>query len=309
MSAPWRVLDFLDFEGSIHSVDGAINVVKPDGSEVRVPVADVSVVLVGYGVSFSAASMHRLTAAGASVLFCDWRGIPESASYTWSTHTRVGARQRAQAFLSLPRQKHAWQQLVRAKVLGQAATLKFLELGGHQVLEALAKEVRSGDPQNIEAQAAKSYWKHFGHAFSRKPRSKLGQGYNSCLDYGYTILRGHGIRAVLAAGLSPALGVFHRGRSNGFNLVDDLIEPFRPCVDTAVALLPYDASVRDPEVKRSLVAVSNDLFLSGGASISASLEDLAQHFGQYVEGDLDRFVVPSWKGKVYRSSEMLNHAG
>lgn len=297
MSAPWRVLDFSDFEGSLHSVEGAIKVVRKDGSELRVPVADVAIVLVGYSVSFSAASLHRLTAVGVAVLFCDWRGIPESAAYAWSTHTRVGARQIAQARLSLPRQKNAWGNLVRAKVLGQAAVLKELGLGGWQLLGNLAKEVRSGDPKNIEAQAARVYWKHFGQAFARIPRSKLGQGYNACLDYGYTILRGHGIRAVLSAGLHPGLGVFHRGRSNPFNLVDDLIEPFRPAIDRTVAVLPTDASPRDSETKRTLVAASTQQFLSDGSTVSSTLQALAQHFGQYVEGDLDRLTVTPWQGK------------
>lgn len=302
MSAPWRILDFSEFEGSLHSVEGAIKVVRKDGTEQRVPVADVAIVLVGYSVTFSAASMHRLTAAGVSVLFCDWRGIPESASYAWSTHTRVGSRQRAQAELSLPRQKNAWGNIIRAKVRGQAATLKELGLGGWQLLENLAKEVRSGDPKNIEAQAARVYWKHFGQAFVRIPRSQLGQGYNSCLDYAYTVLRGHGIRAVLSAGLHPALGVFHRGRSNGFNLVDDLIEPFRPAIDETVAVLPTDASPRDSETKRRLVAASTQCFRSDGSSVASSLQALAQHFGQYVEGDLERLSVPSWQGRVSASS-------
>jgi CRISP-associated protein Cas1 len=38
-------------------------------------------------------------------------------------------------------------------------------------------------------------------------------------------------RALVAAGLVPALGIGHQGESNPFNLADDVLEPFRPFVD------------------------------------------------------------------------------
>ena len=119
---------------------------------------------------------------------------------------------------------------------------------------------------------------------------------NAALNYGYTILRGHGIRAVLSAGLSPPLGLFHRGRGNYFNLVDDLIEPFRPAVDHTVAHLPADATLDDPQVKRRLVEAANQPFNDEGYRIPAVLEGFAQQLGRYIEGELERLSVPTWTG-------------
>lgn len=297
MSAPWRVLDFSHFDGRISSVRGGIEVQPRQGATVSVPVADVAVVLLGIKASFSAAVIHRLTAVGVAVLFCDWRGVPESAAYAWSSHTRVGARQLAQARLSEPRRKNAWGQIVRAKVLGQRNTLVNVSSPKAQRLSALVKEVRSGDPSNVEAQAARIYWQSiFDVPFHRVPGAHVDEGFNPCLDYAYTILRGFGIRAVLAAGLNPALGLFHRGRGTMFHLVDDLIEPFRPAVDELVAMLPPASSVEDPEVKKLLVVAASQSFAQDGSTIPTVLLDFAQHFGRYVEDEVDRLVVPVWSG-------------
>lgn len=297
MTSPWRILDFSSFEGRICSERGAIRVEPRHGESQLVPVADVAVVLMGINVSFNAAVIHRLTAADVAILFCDWRGIPESAAYAWATHTRVGARHLAQMSVSAPKRKNAWGQIIRSKISGQHATLRNLGRPGCARLKSLSNDVRSGDPQNIEAQAARLYWQSlFDSSFSRIPGRGQSENRNACLDYSYTVLRGLGIRAVLSAGLNPAIGVFHRGRSNLFNLVDDFIEPFRPCVDEVVAQLDSSASPDDRETKKTLVAAATQRFFETGETIPTVLTDLAQQYGRYIEGDVAKLHVPSWNG-------------
>jgi CRISPR/Cas system-associated endonuclease Cas1 len=142
--------------------------------------------------------------------------------------------------------------------------------------------VKSGDPSNIEAQAAKVYWgdwpggpvcldskengdnqekaeqekietteanslfallppvqvtKTEQHQVEREPFHRDPDGndpLNGMLNYGYAVLRAGVGRAVVAAGLHPALGIHHANRSNAFCLADDLLEPLRPLVDRAV---------------------------------------------------------------------------
>ncbi len=99
-------------------------------------------------------------------------------------------------------------------------------------LTKLVKAVRSGDPDNCEARAARFYWRRLlGSEFRRDPD---GDGLNAHLNYGYTVIRSAMARSVVAAGLAPGLGLHHRGRLNAFQLVDDLMEPFRPLVDNLV---------------------------------------------------------------------------
>nr|WP_303769344.1 type II CRISPR-associated endonuclease Cas1 [Schaalia odontolytica] len=297
MSEQWRVIDLCGFEGELRSTRGGVEVCPDGGAPTTVPVAELTVVLVGMKVSLSAAVLHRLAEADVAILFCDWRGIPEGGCYSWSDHGRVAARHRAQAEVTLPRKKNAWARLVRAKIEGQASVLENLKIRGSGELLALADQVRSGDPGNVEAQAARLYWSRaLGRGVGRQPAAGQLIGANACLDYGYSVLRGHLMRAVLAAGLAPALGVFHRGRGNAFALADDLIEPFRPAIDEVALQLPPTASPSDRSVKQLLVAAASQRFDGDGHGIPAVAEALAQSFGRYVEGDIDRLRVLSWQG-------------
>ena len=93
----------------------------------------------------------------------------------------------------------------------------------------------SGDPQNIEAQAARIYWPLlFGVNFRR---DKSLDGTNSQLNFGYTIIRNVFIKYLASSGLFPGIGVFHRNPRNTGALADDLMEPYRPFIDTSVYLL------------------------------------------------------------------------
>lgn len=297
MAEQWRVVDLCGFEGELRSTRGGVEVCPGERMPTTIPVAEVAVILVGMKVALSAAVLHRLAEADVAVLFCDWRGIPEGGCYSWSDHGRVAARHRAQAEVSLPRKKNAWARLIRAKIEGQASVLENLKIRGSGELLALADQVRSGDPGNVEAQAARLYWSRaLGKGVGRQPAAGQLIGANACLDYGYSVLRGHLMRAVLAAGLAPALGVFHRGRGNAFALADDLIEPFRPAIDEVALQLPPTASPSDRPVKQLLVAAASQRFDLDGHGIPAVAEALAQSFGRYVEGDIDRLNVLSWQG-------------
>lgn len=237
-------------------------------------------------------------------LICGWTGTPNAGMYAWSDHTRAGARQRAQTMMTLPRRKNAWGQLVRAKIRGQAANLRHVGHKDWRQLAAMCRDVRSGDPSNVESRAARFYWARLFSQdecrFSRRPQGNVGR--NSLLDYGYAVLRGHAVRAVLSAGLHGGVGIQHHSRCNTFNLVDDLIEPFRPAIDWVVAQLPMEASLDESSTKQSLVAGTAQAFTERGTSVAAALTDLAQQYGQYAEREVRTLTVPAWDGPQSRES-------
>lgn len=296
MADPWRVLDFSEFQGSVTARRGTL-VVRREQHDQEVPVEDIAVVLIGVNTQISAGTIHRLAGYGTAVIFCDWRRVPIACTYPWSTHSRVGARQRAQAELSLPRKKQAWRKIVKAKILGQAANFRHGDPAVHRQLKRLAQEVRSGDPANIEGQAARITWERlFGSSFRRTPGS--GDGINAVFDYGYMILRAHVVREIVAAGLIPTLGIRHRNRSNPFALADDLIEPFRPAVDAVVQQLGVCVNLGVPEVKRALVAVVDAKMDDSNSSIATRITELARAFGMYAEGVQTQLHVPVWIGSA-----------
>ena len=92
----------------------------------------------------------------------------------------------AQIAASQPTHKRLWAAVVRAKLEQQAAALEATG-AAHAPLAALAARVKSGDPENVEAQGARRYWTLlFGESFRRDQNA---DGLNSLLNYGYTVLR------------------------------------------------------------------------------------------------------------------------
>ena len=97
-----------------------------------------------------------------------------------------------------------------------------------------ANDVRSGDPDNMEARAAVYYWKClFGH-IPGFIRDREGVSPNNLLNYGYAILRAIVARSLVASGLLPTLGIHHHNRYNAYCLADDIMEPYRPYVDRLI---------------------------------------------------------------------------
>ncbi len=198
---------------------------------------------------------------------CNGKRMPCAMLLPLENHSTQTERFHAQANLPVPNRKRLWQQIVKAKILAQARLLRELteEDWG---LEMLAAAVRSGDPQNIEARAARIYWRNlFGQeGFRRNPE---GEGLNPPLNYGYAILRAIAARALCAAGLHPSLGVHHHNRYDAFCLADDLMEPFRPIVDRTVAALS-ELRGSDPELdretKRAILAALLERFTADGES-------------------------------------------
>src|SRR5262249_34865000 len=151
-------------------------------------------------------------------------------AFLWplDAHHEQAGRMDAQLDASLPLKKRLWSQLVKAKLQQQAAVLEACG-DSPALIAALIPKVRVGDPDNIEAQAARRYWSRvMGEEFTR---DQDGDGINALLNYAYTILRSATARAVLAAGLHPSIGLHHSNRQNAMRLVDDLMEPFRPVMD------------------------------------------------------------------------------
>ena len=128
-------------------------------------------------------------------------------------------------------------------------------------------------------------------------RRREADDQNRLLNYGYAVLRAAVGRSVCGAGLHPSIGLHHHGRNNPWSLADDLMEPYRPLVDSAVVELVgihgTDCPV-DGQAKQSLVSVLTDRLSSEGESrsvfdwISRTASSLAQVF----LGDADRLSFP-----------------
>ena len=175
-----------------------------------------------------------------------------------------------------------------------------LAANGHSAtaFDHLARKVGSGDPENIEAQAARRYWPTLmGEAFRR---DRDAQGANALLNYGYAVMRAACARAVVAAGLHPSIGVHHAHRGNPFALADDVIEPFRALVDAlTIRLIAHDITGVTSEAKRAYAGlIALDLMLDDGITtvwlaIQRTAQTLARSFQSGRATDLILPAPPS----------------
>ena len=217
-------------------------VIQREGQQpITVPAEDIGLLLVDHqAVTYTHAVFTALAEAGAALVLCGGEHLPSSLMMPLAANTVQTERFAAQIAAGAPLKKQLWRQIVAAKLTLQAAVLKAAS-GSDGGLRAMARRVRSGDPDNLEAQAAQRYWPRlFGHTFRR---GRDGEPPNNLLNYGYMALRAAVARALCAAGLLPTLGIHHRNRYNAFCLADDLMEPYRPFVDLKVfELVRYDVA-------------------------------------------------------------------
>ena len=208
-------------------------VLKRDGQTIgSIPCEDIGMVMVDHaGTTYTHAALAQLAHFDAAVVVCGRDHLPAGILLPLGDHSQVVWRVRDQIALGKALRKKLWKQIVQAKIRAQAGNLP---PGAQRTrMLALAREVRSGDPANAEAQAARVYWSAcFSGIVFRRDRD--GDGPNPLLNYGYAILRAAIARALVSAGLLPALGLHHSHRANAFCLADDLIEPLRPLVDRKV---------------------------------------------------------------------------
>lgn len=225
-----RVLDFAEGQAYLHVQYDQLIIEREGLPKVSTPLAELAVVLLASRrVTCTQSVLSGLMAAGAAVIVCDEALLPSGMMLPLAAHGWQTQRMIAQATADIPLCKRLWKQIVQAKVRSQGAVLHVAH-GGDAGLFDMAKRVRSGDPMNIEAQAAQRYWPIlFDDPEFLRRRDRPDQ--NRFLNYGYAVLRAAVGRAVCAAGLHPSLGLHHRSRSNPFCLADDLMEPYRPLID------------------------------------------------------------------------------
>ena len=250
-----RILDIATDNRHLSAYRGFL-VVSEERQEVgRIALDDVAAVIVhAHGVTWTTKRVGARPERGAPMVLCGSNHAPVAVCLPLDGHHAQNARMRAQWEAGKPLAKQLWRRIVVAKIRWQAAVL---EANGHapSAFDPLARKVGSGDPENVEAQAARRYWPLLMGADFRRDRD--AEGMNAMLNYGYTILRSLCARAIVAAGLHPSIGVHHANRGNAFALADDLVEPFRPLVDAlALRLAAAGHEAVTGETKRAFAALT-----------------------------------------------------
>lgn len=251
----------------------------------RVALDDIHAVIVhAHGVTWTTSLVVALAERGAIMVLCAANHAPVAVISPIDGHHAQAAKMRAQWDAPRPLFKQLWRQLIVAKISMQGSLLAAQGRSEANALAMMARRVRSGDPDNLEAQAARKYWPALMGANFR--RDQNADGANALLNYGYTIMRSCVARAIIGAGLHPTIGLHHHNRLNGFALADDLVEPFRPLVDALVLrMIGEGVEAVSPDAKKRLARlIAHDVRLGGAISpVSVATQRLAQSLARSFE--------------------------
>ena len=204
-------------------------------AERTIPIEDIGVVILdNKRITLTSGVMEALLENNCAVITCNQKSMPVGLLLPLCGNTTQNERFRSQLEASLPLRKQLWQQTIKQKILNQEHVLRINTDKETNCMRIWSNDVRSGDPDNLEARAAAYYWKNVFTNYPNFVRDREGTPPNNLLNYGYAILRAIIARALVGSGLLPTLGIHHHNRYNSYCLADDIMEPYRPYVDQLV---------------------------------------------------------------------------
>lgn len=267
-----------------------------------VPIEDIGVLVLDHQqITISQALMAKLLANNVAFITCDNTHHPVGMMLNLNGNTLQAERFAEQIDASLPLKKNLWAQTVEQKIKNQAAVMKQHGSGDVDLLLQMAKNVRSGDPDNFEGRAAAHYWKYLFGEDSQFTRDREGDSPNHLLNYGYAILRAITARSLVGSGLLPTLGIHHRNKYNAYCLADDVMEPYRPYVDDLVCgmlkrmeLVPDELS---KELKAELLGIPVvDVLIDGEKSpLMVAMQRSTASLYRCFSGEQNKILYPVMK--------------
>lgn len=268
-------------------------VVEREGFETTiVPIEDLGVLILDHAqISHTQGLLAVCFENNVSVLICDKKHMPSAVFMPLDGNSLHSKTITQQIKITEPTRKRLWQAIVQAKIKEQAKALDYAT--NSHPLHSYAARVRSGDPENLEAQASRIYWqKLFGENFRRDYNVS---GINGLLNYGYALMRASVARAIVGTGLHPSLGLHHHNQYNSFCLADDLVEPLRPAVDIKVyELYRGDETELTIETKRELLhLLSRECVMDGQKlPLMTALHYYAASVRKVICGELKQAEIP-----------------
>lgn len=224
-------------------------------SELQVPLEDISAIVIDTKeINITGYLLSEIANNKIVILTTDDTHTPNGIFLPYMQYYKNAETAFLQKDWSEPFKKRVWQKIIQQKIQNQAYAIKDINKNLYKYLNELAKNVTSGDLENIEGRAAKEYWQTYYNSFTRHSDSKV----NSALNYAYMIVRSLIAKNLSALGFISCFGLHHCNTYNAFNLADDLIEPFRGIIDYKIKLI-YEEDSKDTtltvEEKQKLIEI------------------------------------------------------
>lgn len=231
---------------------------KDRNNKNTIPIEDIGIVILdNQQITITQGLLSSLLENNSAVVSCDNKHHPAGLFLPLESNLEQSQRFQEQIEASVPLKKQLWQQTISSKILNQALLLNKIGVKSDN-MKKWARDVKSGDPDNLEGRAAAYYWKNLFPEELLFQRDRYGEPPNNLLNYGYAILRAVVARSLVASGLLPTLGIHHHNKYNAFCLADDIMEPYRPFVDDIVVTLVRDGedfTELTPSIKKQLLTI------------------------------------------------------
>lgn len=294
-----RTLSFSS-PGKLFAKDAQLVYEGEDGVRRSFPIEDLGFVILETGLmTVSSHCIRQLADANVALVICDATHTPSAQMLPFAAHTTTQETVAAQLGATAAVQGRLWRQVVRAKILNQSELLRRLGFDACRRLRAMADEVKNYDAENVEAQAARIYFR----ALAPDPgfvRAREGTWPNPALNYGYGVLRAAVARALVGSGLTCFRGVHHHNRYNAFCLADDMMEPYRPFVDQYVFGHVPPFNVQATELTRGMKARLLQMLTCDVKTcdlkrpLMVALTYTTASLAKYYLGKTDHLVLPSF---------------
>jgi CRISPR-associated protein Cas1 len=223
-----------------------------------IPIEDIGLVILDNSqITVSHGLLFSLLENNCAVITCNNSHMPAGLMLPLDVNQVQQEKFEAQINASIPLKKQLWQQTISVKIKNQATLLRRKKVKAENMLK-WSRDVKSGDPDNLEGRAAAYYWKNLFPEALDFSRDRYGPPPNQLLNYGYAVLRAVVARSLVGSGLLPTLGIHHHNKYNAYCLADDIMEPYRPYVDTIVCEIVEngeDFEELSPSVKKQLLEI------------------------------------------------------
>lgn len=266
---------------------------------ISLPIEDIGLMVLDNPlINITSALLMSLNENNTAVITCDASHLPFGLMLPMYSHHAFTEKLRDQIDASLPLKKNLWRQTVIAKIKNQAALLEAKGISTDK-MEYFIRQVKSDDSTNVEGRAAAHYWECIfkNRNFSRH---RYGEPPNNMLNYGYAVLRAIVARSLIGSGLFPTIGIHHKNKYNPYCLADDIMEPYRPFVDSLI--LDLLENMETPEelttkIKRELLTIPvMDVIIDGERSpLMIAVQRTTASLARCFTGTLRKIVYPVFK--------------
>lgn len=292
----WRIVHVHQSERMRLKLDNLL-VIK-QGEEYTIPLSDISLIVAeGGDTVVTLRLLSSLSKYNIALIVCDNEHLPTGIYHAQNGHFRAYKKLQAQMTWTKEQKDRLWQIVIYYKINNQQDVLSMFEksLDAIQSLAEYKESIELGDTTNREGHAAKVYFNElFGKDFSRETQKETDV-INAGLNYGYAIMRAQLARIVSGYGLNPLLGIFHKNEYNQFNLVDDLMEPFRQIVDIWVYQKLREQDYLKYEYRLGLTALLNARIRYGNemCTVTGAMDKYVKGFIRCIEDkDGSKFYCP-----------------